>query len=68
MTPYRRALRTVRGAATWHLTSVQVARRNALVSSTELAQRRRELHEVEEFLARHAERWHAAHGRSSRSA
>jgi hypothetical protein len=39
--------------------SVAVARRNALVASTALAQRRRELDEVEEFLAAHRARWEA---------
>ncbi len=48
-------LRPVRGLATWHLTSVQVARRNALVAGIELAARRRELRDVEAFLARHQE-------------
>jgi hypothetical protein len=40
----------------WPVRSQQVARRNALVACTALADRRRELEEVEEFLARHAER------------
>lgn len=38
----------------WHLTSQQVARRNALAASVALAQRRRELDEVEAFLASRA--------------
>ena len=38
----------------WHTRSQQVARRNALVSCTALAERRRELAEVDEFLASHA--------------
>jgi hypothetical protein len=38
----------------WHVRSQQVARRNALVSCTALAERRRELAEVDEFLAAHA--------------
>lgn len=43
----------------WPVQSQQVARRNALVACTALADRRRELEEVEEFLARRAET-HAA--------
>jgi hypothetical protein len=42
--------------ATWHVSSQQQARRNALVASTALTQRRRELLDVEEFLAEHAAR------------
>jgi hypothetical protein len=38
-------------AATWPLASQQHARRNALVASTALAQRRMERADVEEFLA-----------------
>jgi hypothetical protein len=45
-----------RRIATWHVTSQQQARRNALVASTALTQRRRELLDVEEFLAEHAAR------------
>lgn len=40
----------------WHVRSQQVARRNALVACTALAERRQELLEVEEFLASHAAR------------
>ena len=43
--------RAVESAATWHLRSQHHARRNALVASTALMQRRRELTEVEDFLA-----------------
>jgi hypothetical protein len=39
----------------WPVRSQQAARRNALVACTALAERRRELEEVEDFLARHAE-------------
>ena len=45
--------RLVSAAATWHVTSQQRATRNALVASTALTERRRELEDVEEFLARH---------------
>jgi hypothetical protein len=38
----------------WHVHSQQTARRNALVACTALAGQRRELDEVEEFLAKHA--------------
>lgn len=38
----------------WPVRSQQGARRNALVASTALAERRRELADVEEFLARRA--------------
>jgi hypothetical protein len=47
--------RLVRAAAQWHLTSQQQSRRNALVASTALTERRRELLDVEEFLAARAD-------------
>lgn len=50
LTPARLLL----GLARWHVDSQQTARRNALVACTALAGQRRELDEVEEFLARHA--------------
>jgi hypothetical protein len=40
----------VRAVAHWPVTTQIGARRNALVASTDLAQRRRERHDVEEFL------------------
>jgi len=43
--------RWLTSAATWHVDSQQGARRNALVASTALVRRRRELVEVEDFLA-----------------
>lgn len=46
----------------WHLRSHQGAQRNALSASTALTERRRELLEVEEFLAEHTARA-AGHGR-----
>jgi hypothetical protein len=46
--------RLVSAAASWHVTSQQQARRNALVASTALSQRRLERLDVEEFLAAHA--------------
>ncbi len=51
------SIRVLASAATsWHVSSQQQSRRNALVASTALTQRRRELQEVEEFLAEHAAR------------
>ena len=44
----------VNAVAQWHVTSQQTARRNALVASTALTQRRREQLDVEEFLSAHA--------------
>jgi hypothetical protein len=41
---------SVRDLLTWHTLSQVGARRNALIASTELIQRRRERHEVEAFL------------------
>lgn len=56
-----RAVRATRvdGLARWHVRSQEVARRNAMVSMTELTQRRVEREEVEEFLARHRQRYDA---------
>jgi hypothetical protein len=56
---------------TWSVASQQRARRNAMIASTALAQRRAEMNEVEDFLAElqtaaltvgHSERQVAAHG------
>ena len=56
---------------TWGVASQQQARRNAMVASTSLAQRRAEMNEVEDFLAGlkgaartrgHSARQVAAHG------
>jgi hypothetical protein len=43
--------RLVRGVLTWPVSSQQGSRRNAMVASTALTRRRRELEEVEAFLA-----------------
>lgn len=51
MSAYTQTVRLVRAATTWHVTSVQVARRNALVASTALARTRAEQREVEDYLA-----------------
>lgn len=53
-------VQVVRAVGHWHVSSQQVARRNALVASTALAERRRELVEVEEFLRARAARSTAA--------
>ena len=57
----RRAVRAtgVARVADWHLRSHEGARRNAMVATTELLQRRIEREEVEEFLVRHRERYDA---------
>ena len=56
---------------TWSVASQQRARRNAMIASTALAQRRAEMNEVEDFLASlnaaarthgHSARQVAAHG------
>jgi hypothetical protein len=46
----------LRSALAWPVASQQQARRNALVASTALAQRRHERLEVERFLEEHARR------------
>ena len=43
--------RLVRAVLTWPVSSQQGSRRNAMVASTALTRRRRELEEVEAFLA-----------------
>jgi len=43
--------RLVRSLGHWHVHTQEVARRNALVASTALAERRRERVEVETFLS-----------------
>ncbi len=52
--------RLLNAAVSWPVSSQQQSRRNALVASTALMQRRRELDDVEDFLATLA-----AHARSS---
>jgi hypothetical protein len=58
--------RLLHSAAGWHVTSQQQSRRNALVASTALVQRRRELAEVDEFLAHLETRREAASGQAAR--
>jgi hypothetical protein len=48
--------RLIGAAASWHVSSQHHARRNALVGSTELARRRQERLDVEEYLAVHEAR------------
>ena len=52
----------VRSVLGWPVASQQVARRNALVAATALAQRRAERDEVEDFLEAHGRRRAAAAG------
>ena len=47
------ARKVTTGIVTWPVASQQVARRNALIASTVLADRRREQYDVDEFLASH---------------
>lgn len=49
-------LRSVRWIETWDLTSQHQARRNAMIASTALAQRRAERLAVEEYLTARTER------------
>jgi hypothetical protein len=64
--------RLVGAATSWHLTSQQGARRNALVASTALMQQRAERLEVEHFLGdlglRHAAPARPAAARRNRTA
>ena len=53
-------LHLVRSVLTWPVGTQLGSRRNALVASTALTQRRREREEVEEFLAGCAARWSAS--------
>lgn len=53
---FTKAAQLLRPLTEWPVQSQQVARRNALVASTALAERRRELDEVEEYLASRAAR------------
>ncbi len=59
--------RLLHSAAGWHVTSQQQSRRNALVASTALMQRRREQVEVDEFLALLEARRETATGGAARN-
>jgi hypothetical protein len=63
---HRTPWRLLHSAAGWHVTSQQQSRRNALVASTALMQRRRELAEVDEFLAQLEKRRNARRSRAAR--
>jgi hypothetical protein len=54
--------RLLRLATRWYADIDQVSRRNAMVASTALAQRRLEYVEVEEFLALHRSRFEPRRG------
>ena len=58
--------RLLHSAAGWHVTSQQQSRRNALVASTAPMQRRRELAEVDEFLAQLEKRRNARRSGAAR--
>jgi len=62
MTLTQQIMTATRRAARWHVHSQEIARRNAMVASTALTQRRIERLEVEEFLALH-QRQHDARRR-----
>lgn len=57
-----------RRAARWHVHSQETARRNAMVATTVLTQRRRERIEVEAFLDRHQQQYDAHARRLARGA
>lgn len=59
MTAMQQILTTASRAVRWHVHSQEVARRNAMVASTALTQRRIERLEVEEYLACHQRRYDA---------
>lgn len=67
---HRRLWAATTRAARWHVHSHQGARRNAMRASTALTQRRRELDEVEQFLALHRRQYdaRAGHARANRTA
>ena len=61
MTITRHLMRATRLAARWHVHSQEGARRNAMVASTALTQRRIEHQEVDEFLALHQRQYAVRH-------
>ena len=64
-----RAARATRvdALARWHVRSHEAARRNAMIATTELTQRRFEREEVEEFLLRHRRSYDARAARATRT-
>lgn len=65
----RRAARAARvdGLVHWHVRSHEEARRNAMVATTQLLQRRYEREDVEEFLRRHRRTYDARTARATRT-
>lgn len=63
-------VRRVGGLARWHVHAQEISRRNAMVATTELTQRRFEREEVEEFLRRYRRTYdaRAAHAAGPRPA
>ena len=55
------------GLTRWHVRSQEGARRNAMVSMTELTRRRIEREEVEEFLDRHRRAYDAREAHAERT-
>ncbi len=53
--------------ARWHVRSHEVSRRNAMIATTALAQRRFEREEVEEFLRRHRRSYDARAANAART-
>jgi hypothetical protein len=53
--------------ARWHVRSHEGARRNAMIATTELTQRRFEREEVEEFLRRHRRSYDARAAKAART-
>jgi hypothetical protein len=53
--------------ARWHIRSHEVARRNAMIATTALTQRRFEREEVEEFLLRHRRSYDARAANAART-
>lgn len=51
----------------WHVRSHEVARRNAMIATTALTQRRFEREEVEEFLLRHRRSYDARAANAART-
>jgi hypothetical protein len=62
MAIHQRLWTATKHTARLHVASQESAIRNAMVASTALTQRRRELLEVEEFLARHRRQYDARRG------
>jgi hypothetical protein len=59
---HRGMVAVTRRATQWHVRSLEGSRRNAMLASTQLTERRRERDEVEEYLARHQRQYDARRG------